>query len=425
MALLLAFSVCPVAARGTLLPHGYLSTNGSQIVDSAGHPVRIVSVGWAGGDNDAFVPFGLYAVNYRRTMDSIVAAGFNTIRLPYCDGWVGRNASAVPLNDAHYTSINYALNPGLRGLTAMQVMDKIVDYAGVIGLKIIIDHHGNTCGEGGQQKNGLWYDAHTTPAEFEANWRAWARRYKGNSTVIGYDLDNEPLAQATWGGGGKNDLLAEYTRVGNMIQAIEPGVLIIAEGPQTWHPRPDLPVAGPEGNLSGVRQRPLVLNVPNKVVYSVHEYPPSVAGNGVDARPAAMVARMNRVWGYLVTDGIAPVWVGEMGSSLRTAVDGRWMNTMIDYLNGRLGAEGGPTFSGAQQGISFDWWSWGNFDGWVPDGFLADWDGTPRPDQQAVIDRLQMRPIAGSEKTASPRQAATGAAEEAAGMLRRSAEPAR
>lgn len=30
--------------------------------------------------------------------------------------------------------------------------------AGAVGLKVILDHHTNEGGEGGQQANGLWYD---------------------------------------------------------------------------------------------------------------------------------------------------------------------------------------------------------------------------------------------------------------------------
>ncbi len=396
-AMLLEATATLAAARvepppGALLPAGYLSTIGSQIVDAASRPVRIVAVGWPGGDGDAYAPYGLFAVNYQRTMDDMKAAGFNTIRLPYCDGWVGENAATMPLNNATYTSINYQLNPDLRGLTALQVTDKIVAYAGRIGLRIIIDHHNNACG-GGQQRNGLWYDATTSVARFEANWVAWARRYKGNPTVIGYDLDNEPANAATWGGGGRNDWRAEATRLGNLIQAVEPGVLIIVEGPQNWSSTTDLPLRGPEGNLSEVRARPVVLSVPHKLVYSVHEYPPSIADIGVNREPEALVAHMNRVWGDVVAQNIAPVWVGEMGSSLRTQVDRAWAQVMVPYLNGKLGAEGGPTFSGDQQGIGIDWWWWGSEDNWDLNGYLAKWDGTPRPDQQAVVGQLLMRPL--------------------------------
>lgn len=158
-----------------------------------------------------------------------------------------------------------------------------------------------------------------------------------------------------------------------------------------WSPRPNMPTTAPEGNLQGVRSLPIVLPVPNKVVYSVHEYPVSVCDMKVNRSAATLVPHMNRVWGYLINENIAPVWIGEMGSSLQTEIDRHWAQTMLAYVNGDLADRGGPRFSGSQQGISWDWWNWGHLDGWVPDGILAQWTGEPRQDQYAIVERMLMR----------------------------------
>ena len=42
-----------------------------------------------------------------------------------------------------------------------------------------------------------------------------------------------------------------------------------------------------------------------------------------------------------------------MGTDLIPADDEAWMTTIIQYFNGELGSEGGPTFSGNQQGIFY------------------------------------------------------------------------
>lgn len=373
-----------------MLPAGYLHTEGNQIVSANSTPVRIAAIGWSGGDGGRYVPEGLYTVNYRHTMDSIKALGFNTIRLPWCDLWVGANSAAMPQDASDGPSIDYKLNPDLRGLTALQVTDRIIAYAGQIGLKIIFDHHNNVC-QGGQQTNGLWYDDRISARQFEANWLSLARHFKGDDTVIGYDLDNEPLETAGWGTGGNNDWHAEAEKLGRQIQQVDPGPLIIVEGPQTWHPRPNMPWPGPEGNLEGVRSLPVVLDVPNKVVYSVHEYPLSVADMHFNRNATLLVPHMNQVWGFLITTNTAPVWIGEMGSSLLTADDRDWAQTMLDYMNGKLADRGGPHFAADQQGIGWDWWCWGNLDGWIPDGILQSWNGTPRPDQYAVVEQMLMR----------------------------------
>ena len=72
---------------GASLPHGYLHTKGSQIVDSTGKPVRIVSVGWNGmnvvnGHLDGLDgPFK----GIEENLQQIRAAGFNTVRVSWTD----------------------------------------------------------------------------------------------------------------------------------------------------------------------------------------------------------------------------------------------------------------------------------------------------------------------------------------------------
>jgi hypothetical protein len=101
---------------------------------------------------------------------------------------------------------------------------------------------------------------------------------------------------------------------------------------------------------------------------------------------------MNNDWGYLVTQNIAPVWIGEMGSNLDTQQEQTWAATMLAYMNGKEGSSGGPVFQGSQQSIGGDWWAWGYFPGEVPDGTLeSDW-ATPKPDQQAITDEMLYSP---------------------------------
>ena len=65
---------------------------------------------------------------------------------------------------------------------------------------------------------------------------------------------------------------------------------------------------------------------------------------------------MNNVWGWLYSKNIAPVFVGECGDNMRTKDGQDWANTFIPYLNGKSATEGGPAFSGNQQGVSWSWW---------------------------------------------------------------------
>ncbi|MBW4034043.1 MAG: cellulase family glycosylhydrolase [Proteobacteria bacterium] len=381
-----------VTASPMLLPAGYLSTNGNQIVDAAGAPVRIASVGW----NQNFT-------NIPGTVAAMVAAGFNTIRLDWVDATLFQ---ANPVD-----SINLA------------TIKQIVAAAGADGMKVILDHHTDEAGTAGdgygaQQQNGLWYDlgpgtnntngvgvtGTVTQAQFQADWVTVAKAFAGNSTVIGYDLANEPLMYGsagatgvTWGKytatgtnngvvGGPTDIHAMYQTVGNAIQAVDPGALIIAEGPQNYGGNFAGTGTAPEGDLSVAAKAPVVLNDPNKVVYSVHEYPTEISNIPVDSGAAA-VTRMNQAWGYLESTNTAPVWVGEMGSSMITANSQAWASTMTAYMNGHDAAQGGPVFTGRQQPVGGDWWVWGYLPGEAPDGTLNA-NGSLNAAQKAVWSQL-------------------------------------
>ncbi|MDB4966741.1 MAG: hypothetical protein JWN44_2430 [Myxococcales bacterium] len=361
---------------GSALPAGPLSTRGNQIVDKSGTPVRIASVGW---NEIGAGPIQGIAAN----LDAIGAAGFNAVRVSWVNATMAEDLARI---------------------------DEVVGAAGPRGIKVILDNHTNEPGHGpqdnwgAQQKNGLWYDVGgasdgtdgggnpgtVTDAKFLADWKAVATHYRGNDTVIGYDLRNEPLAyggMSTWGDGNLDtDLRAMYQRVGNAIVAIDAGKLIICEGPQNYGGNFAGNGVAPWGDLSLAGQRPVVLSVPNKVVYSVHDYPHEISGISNDSG-AGKIAQMNADWGYLVSQKIAPVWVGEMGSSMDDPGDDAWAQTLVSYLNGGEGGAGGPTFSGDEQGIGGDWWAWGYLAGQLPDG-TQNSDGSLRANQRAVWSQL-------------------------------------
>jgi len=416
------------ARGGSLLPSGYLSTSGNQVVDAAGNPVRIDSIGWYGTDGPAGSALqGLWSTSYGQILDSIKGGGFNTVRIP----WSNADLNTPFAGTNQLGGVDWTQNADLKGLTTLQVFQKIVSYAGQIGLKVIFDHHTDD-GSGGQQPNGLWIDkgpgtngtdgagvqGTVDAAKFQADWVQFAKTFAGNSTVIGFDLDNEPTAQsATWGGGGATDIQKMYTDVGNAIQAVSPSALMIDEGLIT----PDGQGGYPQ-TLAGVKGNPVTLNTPNKVLYSVHSYPAEIGG-GTDASGPAAVKAMTDNWGYVVAQNIAPVWVGEMGSNMTSAGSQTWAKTLLGYMNGQDGAQGGPTFSGSQQPIGGSWWNigWENgaagtgAGGGNPDGNQDAWGpGHYRPLQQAVTDQMLFKPASGSS-TAAPATAATNSATSGAG----------
>ena len=385
-ALTAAAATFSAAGRGgLLLPKGWLNARGAALVDETGRTVRIASIGWDGAAGPAGAALhGLWSASYRVICDSIVEAGFNTVRLP----WSDVNLDVQAANRPETGTIDAGRNPDLIGLTQWQVFERIVAYAGEIGLKVIFDHHNND-GGGGQQPNGRWFDlgpgsdgtdgngrrGTVNAAAFQARWLRFAGRYAGNPTVIGFDLHNEPH-HVSWGDGGASDLQEMYETVGNAILAVNPDVLIICEGAQ------DYAAGAPEGDLRPVRARPVRLGSRRKLVYSVHVYPSEITKTGPDHGPAAL-ARYEAMWGFVAREGIAPVFVGEMGASDPGpgGSAAAWAQTLLGYMDGF-----DPPLSGS-------WWSIGAEDGTAgPDGLQSAWGhGRFRPQQLGVTDRLLFR----------------------------------
>ena len=95
-------------------------------------------------------------------------------------------------------------------------------------------------------------------------------------------------------------------RAGNAIRAVNPDWLISSRASSTY----DGQSYWWGGNLMGVRTIRCVLNVPDKLVYSAHDYPTSVypqpwfQGAGF---PANLPAIFTQMWGYIYQQNIAPV----------------------------------------------------------------------------------------------------------------------
>ena len=356
---------------------GWFSTSGNQIVDSAGHSVQIAGVNWFGFETALGVPHGLYTRGYQDMMNQMADLGFNTIRLPYSSDMLHSTATSF--------NINYSKSPDLQGLTALQIMDKIIDYAGQVGLKIILDHHRSTPGDG-PSSNGLWYDAQHSEASWIADWQMLATRYGDDPTVIGADLHNEPY-NGVWGGGGANDWAAAAERAGNAIGDVNPNWLIFVEGvgshqgqPYWWG-----------GNLMGVRDRPVELDVTNKLVYSPHDYPNSVYAQpwfqGPDF-PANLPAKFDQMWGYIFKEGIAPIYLGEFGSGLTDPKDTPWFEAITSYLSGDLDNNGTSDLASGQKGASWTFWSWNPNSGDTGGILNNDWT-TPNQAKLAYLTPIQ------------------------------------
>jgi endoglucanase len=407
-----------------LLPAGYLHTDGPRIADSDGRTVRLAGVNWYGFECEPMVAGGLDRTTIDDVCHMIVELGFNHIRLPYCDQLV--------LGNPRITS-GVAANPGLQGARALEILDEVISAAARQSLRVVLDNHRSTAGWSAQE-NGLWYAAAFAEAGWLRSLRFMADRFKDHDTVIGIDLRNEPGSPAVdpdqfpanggavWGQPDRpwtrwpRDWAAAAERGGNEVLKVNPNLLIFVEGVRG---DPSGPIFGgqrqlywPGGNLCGVAHkggrrrapRRIKLSIAERLVYSVHDYGPDMhpempwcQNNSTADTAWACRSVWDQAWGFIVQQGIAPVYVGEFGTpngsrpgddsapQLFTDLDssnnqGRWFSYLVDYMK--------------EMQVSWAYWPLnGDRPGVAGQAGPPDWYGILRPDWSGPASGPLMRKL--------------------------------
>ena len=131
------------------------------------------------------------------------------------------------------------------------------------------------------------------------------------------------------------------------------------------------------GNLAGARDFPVNLTSQNKLVYSSHDYATSVYNQSwfsAPDYPNNLRGIWEANWGYLLTENIAPVLLGEFGTKYETQVDRVWLNELTAYL--------------LEKEASFTYWCW-NPNSTDTGGILkSDWNSVETEKQQALSTLL-------------------------------------
>jgi endoglucanase len=374
----------PVIAQAAPAPLGTgpLHTVGGNIIDADGRIVHISGVNWFGMETSTFAPHGLWARSLDDMLDQMVQAGFNTIRLPFSDQLF--DPASAP------NGVDFQKNPELQGLTGLQIMDQVVQRAGEHGLKVILDRHRPTAAA----QTELWYTAGVTEQRWVDDWLMLANRYRGNPTVIGADLDNEPHGAATWGDGNPaTDWRAAAEGAGNAVLEANPDWLIFVEGIE--HQADDWYWWG--GNLSLAAQLPIQLSEPDKLVYEAHDYGPGVTDQRwfhVADFPSNLASVWYAHWAYLKLTGIAPVLIGEFGGhSVGSDAEGVWQRSLVAYMQ--------------VNGFDYTYWCWNPNSG-DTGGILED-DWTTLDPAKLAILRAYQWPLIGSPEPAAAAQAVVAA----------------
>ena len=292
-----------------------LHTEGHNIIDAAGRPIRLTSVNRYGFDQKEYVAGGLDHAPLATIVREVQELGVNSVRLPWANETLERNP-LVP---------DYAVkaNPQFRRKHAMDVMDAVIDALAQAHIMVVLDNHVSRadwcCSE--TDGNGLWYNADYPESKWIADWQTIVRRYKRQPWVIGADLRNELRSGAAWGGSDPRlDWHAAAERGGNAVLAANPNLLIMVESPDY------------STNFTGFDKLPVVLKVRNRLVYSPHAY-------NTEGRPFSNYDELRQAYdaraGFLLhSEPAVPLWVGEFGTcqTLDCGANSDWFVMFVRYL---------------------------------------------------------------------------------------------
>jgi endoglucanase len=292
-----------------------LHTSGHQILDAAGHPVRLASVNWFGFDEKEYVAGGLDHAPLAAIVGQIQELGVNSVRLPWANETLERNP-LVP-------DYAVAANPQFKGKHAMDVMDAVIAALAHAHIMVILDNHVSRadwcCNE--TDGNGLWYNQDYPETSWLADWQAIVRRYSRQRWVVGADLRNELRSGAAWGGTNPAlDWHAAAERGGNAILAVNPRLLIMVESPNY------------STNFIGFDKLPVQLTVAQRLVYSPHAY--NMNGHVYSSYENLQRSYESHIGFLLHMEPGVPLWVGEFGTcqTLHCGAGSDWFTLFVRYL---------------------------------------------------------------------------------------------
>ncbi|MBP1677775.1 MAG: glycoside hydrolase family 5 [Bacteroidetes bacterium] len=172
----------------------------------------------------------------------------------------GMNSIRVPFHYKLFTSEDYmGFNNPERGF---ELLDRVIGWCGEAGLYVILDMHdapGGQTGDNIDDSYGYpWLLESENDQQLFCNiWQKIAKRYAKNTTVIGYDLLNEPIAHYFTNKDELNKKLEPlYKRVTESIRKVDKNHIVLLGGAQ-WN-----------GNFAVFND----WTFDNKMMYTCHRY---------------------------------------------------------------------------------------------------------------------------------------------------------
>ncbi|WP_299220914.1 cellulase family glycosylhydrolase [uncultured Aquimarina sp.] len=342
--LLSALLICINATSQTDNCEGnWLSTSGNKLLDADGNEVILAGVNWFGFETQLSSFHGIWSRDHKSVLQQSKDLGFNCFRIPWHNMMLrdGASINISSYGTDPYTGVTPMNEEEANYSTPLELLDRVVKWCQENDMKIILDCHSRNPDAYLVEK--LWYTDNVSEQQWIDDWVFLADRYKEYDAVIGMDINNEPNGKidnplgARW---GNNDPATDWRmaaeKCGNAILEANPNVLIMVEGIEAYT-KPD----GTQtsywwgGNLQGARDYPITLSNPNKLMYSPHEYGPTVFEQTWFSAPD-FPENMPGIWeeqfNFLNTNGTSPLLVGELGIKGQGGLDEIWFAKFIDFI---------------------------------------------------------------------------------------------
>jgi endoglucanase len=379
--------IAVTAGPRTALPNPPYSTSGRNIV-KGNQVLQLFGFTFGGLERRDLIIFQQYEnmfpytngpAMFAQVVQAMFSKGFNVVRIPLAVSTIyywsrgkepGKNGNTtVPDYEASDSGIpNNAwcvdrstgtwTGPADGCHSQLEALDGVIYVFEQQGMKFFFDLHSLHAGGftdqviGGKQAKEwerLWYDSDSSGYQLHLQEDDWVdaakwmvQRYKGSSAMIGIDVANErhgsceelataPTSGTKWDGSNDaNNYKRFIEKVGEAVHTIDNNLLIIVEGTQCYQGHD----TNWGGNLRAVKDFPIELSTPNKVVYSPHEYGPGVSdswwfGGSAISFESLWVDHFYDDWFYIYDQCIAPILIGEWGKEFDSGLTTLWFQATL------------------------------------------------------------------------------------------------
>lgn len=325
-------ALVPMVA-GTSSAHGFLTTRGTSIIDSAGQVVQLRGVNYPG--YEANFPTG----HSQWTYMYFARLGFNVVRLPI--SW------------AHME-----LQPGVVNTEFLTWrIDQDILWASMAGVRIILDMHQYYWAErfGGlgapawsvqqypanevgmrEAVTNFWTDGKLQDHLLSV-WVKIAQYYANQPTIAGYDLLNEPWIYTSIAPGLNGTAIDSfYARVIQAIRAVDRNHIIFLE----------------PANLSTFK-----LPATIDIVWSPHFYQLAFVNKYYEQNFTLLEADFQAKYQKFMLESGVPMWIGEFGSFIPDhASSTKWTQDAVTLFN--------------THNIGWAWWAY-TYEEQIPNALLS------------------------------------------------------